>query len=78
MGARTIQRMLSTTSGLHPNRMRPGERLDELASLLAAALIRLRSPKSSGISGDDGESFVDFTAHRSGHARHSNREAMTQ
>jgi hypothetical protein len=58
--------------------MSANERLDEIASLLAAALIRLRTPKSSGISGDDGESFVDFSARQSGHARHSNREAVTR
>jgi hypothetical protein len=60
------------------DRMSSAARLDEIAVLLAAALIRLQAWKSSGISGDGGERFVDFTAHRSGHARCSNREAMTR
>lgn len=44
------------------------ERLDEIAEILAAGLIRLRARKSSSISRDRGESSLDCLAHQSGHA----------
>ena len=44
------------------------ERLDELAEILAAGLIRLHSPKSSPLSPTIGESSLDCPAHQSGHA----------
>jgi len=45
-----------------------GEALAEIAEILAAGLIRLRTPKSSGISAPTGESSLHFTARPSGHA----------
>jgi hypothetical protein len=54
-------------NALHPNRMSTAERLDELASILAAGLIRLRARKSRQLSVDQGDSCLDFPAHRSGH-----------
>ena len=42
------------------------ERLFELASILAAGLLRLRERQSSGVSCDRENSCVDFTADQSG------------
>ena len=42
------------------------ERLTELATILAAGLVRLRARQSSGLSADRENSFVDFTANQSG------------
>jgi len=44
------------------------ERLDEIADLLAAGLMRLRNRKSSPLSPDCGESSLDCPGHQSGHA----------
>jgi hypothetical protein len=48
--------------------MTPAERLDELARILAAGLIRMKASKSSSLSADAGESSVDFSPPKSGHA----------
>jgi hypothetical protein len=42
------------------------ERLQEIAEILAAGLMRLRARKSSGLSTDLGESSLHFTAQQSG------------
>ena len=55
-------------NALHPDRMTAAERLDEVADILAAGLIRLKARKSSRKSADARESSVDFTARQSGHA----------
>jgi hypothetical protein len=52
---------------LHPNRMPAAERLDEIADILAAGLIRLRARKSSALSADYRESSLDFSPDQSGH-----------
>lgn len=43
------------------------ERLDEIAEMLAAGLMRVRARQSSHLSGHDGESSLDCSATRSGH-----------
>jgi hypothetical protein len=53
---------------LHPNMLGPAERTDEIAEILAAGLMRLRSRKSSPFSACTRESSLDCTAHPSGHA----------
>ena len=53
---------LTTTGKLQKNR------LAELGELLAAGLMRLHARKSSRVSADRGDSSVDFTPDRSGHA----------
>jgi hypothetical protein len=53
---------------LHPDHMTTAERLAEIAEILAAGLVRLRSPQSRRLSDASGESFVDFTAGQSRHA----------
>jgi hypothetical protein len=55
-------------SPLDPDHMTPAERLDELARIFAAGLIRMRTAKSSTLSADTGESSVDFSPPKSGHA----------
>ena len=55
-------------SPLHPNHMTLEERLAELGQILARGLVRLHARKSSPLSADDGDSFVDLPPHRSGHA----------
>ena len=61
-------RTSAAQNALSPNRMSATERLTELASILALGLIRLRARQSSRVSGERENSFVDFTAHQSGHA----------
>jgi hypothetical protein len=62
---------------LRPDLMTPAERLEEIADILAAGLMRLRARKSSQISGDPGESSLDFSPDRRGHARPRERAHMT-
>ena len=52
----------------YTNRMSAAERLDEIADILAAGLIRLSARKSSALSRDRGESSLDFSPDQSGHA----------
>jgi hypothetical protein len=49
--------------------MRPAERRAEIASILAAGLVRLRARQSSELSAPTEKGFVDFNAHQSGHAQ---------
>jgi hypothetical protein len=59
---------------LRPDLMTPAERLDEIAEILAAGLLRLHTRKSSSLSRDPGESSLDCVAHLSGHANALERE----
>jgi hypothetical protein len=54
-------------NALFPEKMSAAERLDEIAEILAAGLIRLRSQKSSPISLDHGEISLDFSVDLRGH-----------
>jgi hypothetical protein len=56
------------SNALSPEQMSAAERLDEIAELLAAGLIRVRSRKSSPISRDRGEISLDFSANQRGDA----------
>lgn len=56
------------SNGTDPDLLSADERLDEVASLLAEALMRLSSRKSSALSGDHGESWLDLLPERRGHA----------
>ena len=56
------------TNPLHPSNMSAAERLTEVASILAAGLVRPRARQSTRISGERENSCVDFTANQSGHA----------
>ncbi|PAP95437.1 hypothetical protein CIT31_15675 [Mesorhizobium wenxiniae] len=55
-------------NALSPDRLSTVERLSEIASILAAGLVRLRARQSSRLSGERENSSVDFTANQSGHA----------
>lgn len=55
------------TNPIHPKHLSATERIDELASILAVGLIRLRARKSSGLSVDCGEGCLDFPDHGSRH-----------
>jgi hypothetical protein len=48
--------------------MTADEHLAELGELLARGLMRLDARKSSSLSADCGDSFVDFVPDQSGHA----------
>ncbi len=50
-----------------PDRMTTAKRLGELASILAAGVVRLRARKSSGLSVDRGESCLHFLRERCRH-----------
>jgi hypothetical protein len=55
----------------NPNLMTPAERLDEIAEILAAGILRLRA-RLRGPRGSTAEQVsVDFSPGRSGHARPS-------
>ncbi len=54
-------------NALDPARMTAAERLDEVAAILAAGLIRRRARKSRKLSADRRDSCLDFSAHQSGH-----------
>jgi hypothetical protein len=57
-----------TTNALKPDLMSAAERLDEIAEILAAGLMRLQTKQSSPQSADAGDSSLDCAAHQSGHA----------
>jgi hypothetical protein len=55
-------------NALKPDRMTAEERLDEVAEILAAGLMRLMSRQSSPLSANFGESSLDCPGEQSGHA----------
>lgn len=55
---------------IHPAQMSPEDRLKEIAEILAAGLMRLRARKSSALSADRGEGFLDLPANQRMHANH--------
>lgn len=56
------------SNALRPDLMTAPERLDEIAEILAAGLMRLWARQSSPLSPDCGESSLDCSGHQSGHA----------
>jgi hypothetical protein len=60
---------ISGPNPLCPERMSAQARLEELGRILAAGVIRLNAAKSSDLSGDSGDSFVDFSPRKSGGRR---------
>jgi hypothetical protein len=65
------------SNALDPRRLSAAERLDEIADILAAGLMRLRARKSSPLSRDRRESSLDFSPDQRGHARPREREGLT-
>jgi hypothetical protein len=64
-------------NAIDPRRLSAAERLDEIADILAAGLMRLRARKSSHLSRDSGESSLDFSPDQRGHARPRECEGLT-
>jgi hypothetical protein len=60
--------MDSMMNGVNLSDGAPSERLAEIGGLLAEALMRLQSRKSSVFPGEIGESSLHFTPDQSGHA----------
>jgi hypothetical protein len=54
-------------NALKPEHMTPGERLDELAAILAVGLMRLQARQSSLLSAVPGDSYLDLMPNQSGH-----------
>jgi hypothetical protein len=54
-------------NALQPDKMSADARLSEIGRILAAGLIRMHSAKSSSLSANPGDSFLDLPAHESGH-----------
>jgi hypothetical protein len=52
-----------------PDQMSAAERLDEIAEILAAGLIRLRAQQSSPLSAPTGDSLLDFSPPKCGGGR---------
>lgn len=57
---------VSGPNPLCPDRMSARARFEELGRILAAGVIRLNAVKSSTLSADSGNSFVDFPVRKSG------------
>ena len=64
----TAMPSLPTINAISPERLSAAERLDEIAEILAAGLMRLRVRQSSDESADYGESSLHSVANQSGHA----------
>jgi len=64
-------RILTRSSGLAPVHMTAEERMAELGQILAFGALRMLR-KSSPLSGDRGESSVDFERRQSGSASQTN------
>ena len=60
---------VSGPNPLCPNQMSARARLEELGRILAVGVIRLNAAKSSNLSVDGGDSFVDFSPRKSGGRR---------
>jgi hypothetical protein len=59
---------LAGANPLAPDLMSAEERLDEVASILAAGLLRVRRRQTSSYHGDPEKNGLDFSPDRSGHA----------
>jgi hypothetical protein len=60
-------RAMQIANPILPGRMTAGERLAEIADILAVGLVRLRARKSTPLPRDRGESSLDFSPDQSGH-----------
>ena len=69
---------VSGPNSFPPNRMSPAERVAEIGRILAAGLIRMKARQSSPLSADRGESTVDLSGAKSGHATRNSAGGMTR
>ena len=63
---------VSGPNPLCPEQMSAAARLSEIGRILAAGVVRLNTAQSSGLSAENGDSFVDFAPRKSG-GRHAKR-----
>jgi hypothetical protein len=68
MAQTKLQALSFGPNPIPPCKLTAGERLDELASILAVGLLRLRAGQSSRLSAVPENSSVDFGAYQSSHA----------
>ncbi len=59
-------------NALSPELMTPTERLEDVASILAAGLLRLRARETMAVSGEREQVLVDLGPEGSGHAATKN------
>lgn len=64
------------TSWTPPDHMSPAERLDEVARILAAGVVRLLGQQSSSLSASAQDSLVDFSPLKSGVRRRKLRNRV--
>jgi hypothetical protein len=60
---------ISGPNPLCPDKMSARARFEELGRILAAGVVRLNAAQSSGLSAENGDSFVDFSPRKSGGRR---------
>ena len=65
----TSESSISGPNPLCPDRMSAEARLAEIGRILAAGVVRLNVARSSDLSADGGDSFVDFSPRKSGGRR---------
>ena len=65
----TSESPISGPNPLFPERMSAQARLAEIGRILAAGVMRLNAAQSSGLSAENGDSFVDFSPRKSGGRR---------
>ena len=61
-----LETPISGPNPLFPERMSAQARLAEIGRILAAGVMRLNAAQSSGLSAENGDSFVDFSPRKSG------------
>ena len=61
--------LISGPNPLCPDRMSADARLAEIGRILAVGIVRLNATKYSGLSAQNGDSFVDFSPRKSGGRR---------
>ena len=61
-------------NALDPNLMTANERLEEIAAILAAGILRLKARESARSAGDPRDLSLDFPARPSRHGRKRTRE----
>jgi hypothetical protein len=66
--SRELERCLAGANALAPELMTAEERLTEVAQILAAGFTRLRRRQSAAEANSSGDSRLDFSPDRSGHA----------
>jgi hypothetical protein len=71
--ARPFSSFGASSNALRPDLMTPAERLDEIAEILAAAIMRLRLRQNENVSSHLEKFRLDLSPTRSGHGRPSGR-----